>query len=192
MPRCAGLFGNARSRCANTARCRNGSIVFVSRSNTQFRRSTAAKRSQKIWRWRASFAIVTKGQISPGSILSPRQSSPHLTPGTILLKIVSPQAGPVYAGFHPGSLERQQQTELGQNPNAANDPERFLGVEMFAGSPLTDKLSGLEVEYMLALIYSHEAGKREATIGFDVEQAIRIWAFAAKRPCCSTCCQPWP
>lgn len=85
------------------------------------------------------------------------------------LKIVSPQAGPVYAGPAQGSLERQQQTELGENPNTAGDKERFLGVEMLAAPPLSDKLSGLEVEYMLALIYCHENGKREATIGFDVE-----------------------
>ena len=31
---------------------------------------------------------------------------------------------------------------------------------------MTEKLSGLKVEYALALIYSSEAGKREATIGF--------------------------
>jgi hypothetical protein len=48
---------------------------------------------------------------------------------------------------------------------------------MFAAPPLTDKLSGLEVEYLLALIYSHEAGKREATIGFDVEQGNQDLGF---------------
>jgi hypothetical protein len=93
------------------------------------------------------------------------------------LKIVSPQAGPVYAGAAQGSLLRQQQTELGENPNTAGDKERFLGVEMFASPPLSDKLSGLEVEYMLALIYCHESGKREATIGFDVEQGNQDLGF---------------
>jgi hypothetical protein len=93
------------------------------------------------------------------------------------LKIVSPQAGPVYAGAAKGSLERQQQTELGENPNTSGDTERFLGVEMFAAPPLSDKLSGLEVEYMIALIYCHESGKREATIGFDVEQGNQDLGF---------------
>ena len=93
------------------------------------------------------------------------------------LKIVSPQAGPVYAGAAQGSLERQQQTELGENPNTAGDKERFLGVEMFATPPLSDRLSGLEVEYMLALIYCHESGKREASIGFDVEQGNQDLGF---------------
>jgi hypothetical protein len=93
------------------------------------------------------------------------------------LKIVSPQAGAVYAGAAQGSLLRQQQTELGENPNTSGDKERFLGVEMFAAPPLTDKLSGLEVEYMLALIYCHESGKREVTIGFDVEQGNQDLGF---------------
>jgi hypothetical protein len=77
----------------------------------------------------------------------------------------------------PLSLERQQQTELGVNPNTAGSKERFLSVEMFAAPPLSDKLSGLEVEYMIALIYAHEAGKREATIGFDVEQGNQDLGF---------------
>jgi len=98
------------------------------------------------------------------------------------LQITSPQSGPVYAGVAPLSLERQQQTELGVNPNKAGDKERFLSVEMFAAPPMTDKLSGLEVEYAIALIYSHEAGKREATIGFDVEQGNQDLGFRGETP----------
>jgi hypothetical protein len=98
------------------------------------------------------------------------------------LRITSPQSGPVYAGAAPLSLQRQQQTELGVNPNKAGDRERFLSVEMFAVPPMTDKLSGLEVEYAIALIYSHEAGKREATIGFDVEQGNQDLGFRGEVP----------
>jgi len=98
------------------------------------------------------------------------------------LKIVSPQSGPVYAGTAALSLQRQQQTDLGVNQNKANDPERFLGVEMFTAPPMTEKLSGLEVEYAIALIYCHEAGKREATIGFDVEQGNQDLGFRGEVP----------
>ncbi|HMC10643.1 MAG TPA: CehA/McbA family metallohydrolase, partial [Pirellulaceae bacterium] len=98
------------------------------------------------------------------------------------LKVVSPQAGPVYAGAAPLSLQRQQQVELGENPNKTGDTERFLGLEMFAAPPMTDKLSGLEVEYAIALIYCHEAGKREATIGFDVEQGNQDLGFRGEVP----------
>jgi hypothetical protein len=98
------------------------------------------------------------------------------------LRIVSLQAGPVYAGVAPLSLQRQQQTELGENPNKTGDRERFLNVEMLAVPPMTDKLSGLEVEYAIALIYCHEAGKREATIGFDVEQGNQDLGFRGETP----------
>lgn len=98
------------------------------------------------------------------------------------LKIVSPQSGPVYAGVAPLSLVRQQQVELGENPNKQNDRERFLGVEMLTAPPMTEKLSGLEVEYAIALIYCHEAGKREATIGFDVEQGNQDLGFRGEVP----------
>jgi hypothetical protein len=98
------------------------------------------------------------------------------------LKIVSPQSGAVYAGAAPLSLQRQQQVELGENPNRLGDKERFLSLEMFAAPPMTDKLSGLEVEYAIALIYCHEAGKREATIGFDVEQGNQDLGFRGETP----------
>src|SRR5262245_20205195 len=98
------------------------------------------------------------------------------------LRIVSPQAGPVYAGVAALSLQRQRQTELGENQNKSNNPERFLGVEMFEAAPMTDRLSGLEVEYAIALIYCHEPGKREATIGFDVEQGNQDLGFRGEVP----------
>lgn len=82
------------------------------------------------------------------------------------LKIMSPQSGPRYSG----SGDR----------NPKDDPkiaERFLQVEMFTASPMTADLSGLRVEYAVALIYSTEAGKREATIGFDVGQGNQDLGF---------------
>ena len=53
---------------------------------------------------------------------------------------------------------------------------------MFASPPMTDRLSGLGVEYAIALIYSHESGKREATIGFDVEQGNQDLGFRGEVP----------
>lgn len=97
------------------------------------------------------------------------------------LRIISPQAGAVYAGESLGSLTRQGQTEL----KSVGDPrgrERFLHVEMFHSPPMTASLSGLAVEYALALIYSNESGKREATIGFDVEQGTQDLGFRGETP----------
>src|SRR4029077_14323062 len=73
-------------------------------------------------------------------------------------------------------------TGLGTNPNKGNDPERFMGVEMFSAPPMTENLSGLDVEYAIALVYCHEAGKREATIGFDVEQGNQDLGFRGEVP----------
>ena len=80
------------------------------------------------------------------------------------LQISSPQSGRVYSGGFAGN-----------DPKA--DKNRFLQAEMFTSPPLTDKLSGLKVEYALALLYSSEAGKREATLAFDAGQGAeaKLW-----------------
>ncbi len=89
------------------------------------------------------------------------------------LRILSPQAGTVYSG-----AGRQE-----KDPKA--DPkvvERFLQVEMFTAPPMTADLSGLGAEYAIALIYSSDAGKREATIGFDVGQGNQDLGFRGEVP----------
>ena len=85
---------------------------------------------------------------------------------SLSLRIVSPQSGPVYAGVAKLSMERERQEHLRENENVNRD-DRFLQVEMLSAPPMTRNLSGLKVEYALALIYSREAGQREAIIGFD-------------------------
>jgi len=89
------------------------------------------------------------------------------------LKISSPQSGTRYGGAGK------------QAHDPKDDPkwvDRFLQVEMFNVPPLTAELSGLGVEYAIALIYSAEAGKREATIGFDVGQGTQDLGFRAEVP----------
>jgi hypothetical protein len=89
------------------------------------------------------------------------------------LKIMSPQSGPVYSGAG------------GQARDPKADPkivERFLGLEIFTQPPMTDTLSGLKVEYAIALIYSSESGKREATIGFDIGQGNQDLGFRGETP----------
>jgi hypothetical protein len=83
-----------------------------------------------------------------------------------LLKIMSPQSGERFSGRG--------------DKNPKDDPkivERFLQVEMFTQPPMTAELSGLKVEYAIALIYSSESGKREATIGFDLGQGNQDLGF---------------
>jgi hypothetical protein len=98
------------------------------------------------------------------------------------LRISSPQSGLVVAGAADLSMKRQDQRSLteGQVPGGA--PGRFLQVEMVTSQPLTANLSGLKVEYALAMIYSSEAGRREATIGFDVGQGTQDLGFRGEMP----------
>lgn len=84
------------------------------------------------------------------------------------LEISSPQSGPVYAG--------------GGSRNPSTDKGRFLQVEMFRAAPMTANLSGLEAEYALALIYSSEAGKLEATLAFDIGQGTQDLGFRGEVP----------
>ena len=97
------------------------------------------------------------------------------------LRINSPHAGTVYSGAALGSLQRQAQTELIENENTTG-ARRFLELEMFERSPMTSQLSGLEVEYLIALIYSSESGKREATIVFDLGEGTQDLGFRSEVP----------
>src|SRR5579862_7944686 len=107
-------------------------------------------------------AILQQGGYRPVLIKvvndSPVKGTPHLT---------SPQSGPLMTGGF-------------RNPKGA--PGRFLQVELVGTPPLTPNLSGLKVEYLLALVYSSEAGKREATFAFDVGQGTQDLGFRAEAP----------
>jgi hypothetical protein len=89
------------------------------------------------------------------------------------LAVSSPQAGPVYGG--PFRNNRDPNTD----PNAT---KRFLQLEQFTSPPMAKNLSGLKVEYVLLLVYSSEAGRREATIGFDVGQGTQDLGFRGEAP----------
>ncbi len=98
---------------------------------------------------------------------------------TQALRITSPQSGPVYAGVAKLSMERERQEQLRENENVNRD-NRFLQVEMFSSPPMTSQLSGLRVEYAVALIYSSEAGQREAIFSFDLGQGNQDLGFRAE------------
>jgi hypothetical protein len=101
---------------------------------------------------------------------------------TPALEINSPQAGAAYHGTALLSMQRQEQLELLRAQKDGDAKGRFLSVEMFRDPPLTGQLSGLEVEYAVALIYSGEAGRREATIGFDLGQQNQDLGFRGETP----------
>lgn len=84
------------------------------------------------------------------------------------LRIHSPQAGPIFSGGRAGNVQA--------------DKSRFLDLEIFTKQPMTARLSGLKLEYAIALIASSEAGKREATLGFDVGQGTQDTGFRGEVP----------
>ncbi|HEY2340255.1 MAG TPA: CehA/McbA family metallohydrolase, partial [Steroidobacteraceae bacterium] len=100
---------------------------------------------------------------------------------TAALRVLSRQAGPPYAGVAKSTLERERQTALGENPNVQRE-DRFLEIDPFTAPPMTPALSGLEVEYVIAVVYSSEAGKREAVLAFDVGQGTQDLGFRAELP----------
>lgn len=97
------------------------------------------------------------------------------------LRVTSRQAGPSYAGVAKGTMERERQQHLRENENVRGE-DRFLEIEMFGSPPMMPQLSGLEVEYVIALIYSSEAGKREAVLAFDIGQGTQDLGFRAEVP----------
>ena len=101
---------------------------------------------------------------------------------TKALRITSPQSGPVTSGTADLSMRRQDQRHLKEGEVPGGAPGRFLQLEMFSAQPMTSNLSGLGIEYTLALIYSSESGKREATIGFDVGQGTQDLGFRGELP----------
>jgi hypothetical protein len=60
--------------------------------------------------------------------------------------------------------------------------DRWADVSMFDKPPLAPQLSGLELEYRIIQIYSRDAGKREASIGFNVGQGTQDIGFRADTP----------
>jgi len=106
----------------------------------------------------------------------------NLSTVTKELRISSPQAGQVYAGMSPLSAKRMQREPLREVEAKTTDTNQFLDVEMFTRPPMTPHLSGLEVEYALALLYSRDAGKREASVAFDLGGATQDLGFRAESP----------
>ncbi len=85
---------------------------------------------------------------------------------TKTLRMNSPQALPIYSG---GSRAKFKVDKLTDN----DLKNRFLDIEMVTSQQMSDKLSGLKVEYLLALIHSTQAGQREATLTLDVGQSTK-------------------
>lgn len=86
------------------------------------------------------------------------------------LKLESPNVAPIF-----------KRSTSSPNPKpdiTPNDvPQRFLDAEIYGRQPLTPRLSGLALEYRILQLYTREAGKREAKLGFNVGQGTQDIGF---------------
>ncbi len=66
-------------------------------------------------------------------------------------------------------------------------PHRFLEFQVYGNPPLKAGLSGLELEYRIVQLYSRDAGKREAMLGFNVGQGTQDIGFRSEVPILFNC-----
>jgi hypothetical protein len=88
---------------------------------------------------------------------------------TAELKATSPQAAEIYSNrAAPGTITKDM------------IPDRWLESQMFNGRPVNKTLSGLELEYRIIQLYSRDAGKRQATLSFNVGQGTQDVGFRSE------------
>jgi len=107
------------------------------------------------------------------AVRGPAASELRADRDTIVLIKVHNEAGVTQALAVSGP----QLWEEGKPPDG-----RWLQVAVVAPEPLRRKLSGQRVEYVLLRLRPHEAGKREATLKFDVGQGTQDLGFRAEVP----------
>ncbi|MGQ0637470.1 MAG: CehA/McbA family metallohydrolase [Planctomycetaceae bacterium] len=69
----------------------------------------------------------------------------------------------------------------------ADLPNRWLDATMFTSQPLKPTLSGLALEYRIIQLFSRDAGKREASLGFNVGQGTQDLGFRNAVPVLFNC-----
>ncbi|MBO0797661.1 MAG: CehA/McbA family metallohydrolase, partial [Blastocatellia bacterium] len=89
---------------------------------------------------------------------------------TAELKVESPNALPVFGAPSGNPRPERSISKL----EVAN---RWLDLSLFAKPPFKPQLSGLGLEYRIIQLYSRDAGKREARLGFNVGQGTQDIGF---------------
>ncbi|MBV8895838.1 MAG: CehA/McbA family metallohydrolase [Acidobacteriaceae bacterium] len=89
---------------------------------------------------------------------------------TARLQVKSPNALPVYIGSD-GSAEPPQQI------SPADIRDRWVSLDLYDKDPMSERLSGLPLEYRILAIYSRDGGQRSADISFDVGQGTQDIGF---------------
>ena len=103
---------------------------------------------------------------------------------TAELKLESENLLPVYQRGK-GARERPMTAE--SLVTRAQLPDRFLDASFFNRQPLIPTLSGLELEYRILQLFSRDAGRREAQLGFHVGQGTQDLGFRSVTPILFRC-----
>ena len=111
---------------------------------------------------------------------------------TAELQVESPNAAPLYTRSSGtpdpfGKVDPRKAKRRANVVQPADVIHRFLDIAMYNSPPLRKTLSGLELEYRIVQIYSRDAGKREATISFNVGQGTQDIGFRNEVPILFTC-----
>jgi hypothetical protein len=86
------------------------------------------------------------------------------------LSVESPNSGPVY-------IRSDGSPEPPATLTSAEARERWADISLYDKNPLSERLSGLGLEYRILQIYSHERGQRSAKISFNVGQGTQDIGF---------------
>ena len=100
------------------------------------------------------------------------------------LRAMSPNNAPMYA---KGTGERQRPMTDEKLVTPDELPSRFFEIEMVNRQPLKPRLSGLLLEYRIIQLFSRDAGRREATIAFNVGQGTQDLGFRDSVPILFQC-----
>jgi hypothetical protein len=89
---------------------------------------------------------------------------------TAKLEAESPNALPVY-------VQSDGSPEPPKKLSPADVPDRWMDGELYDKDPISERLSGLPLEYRLLEIYSRDQGQRSAKISFNVGQGTQDIGF---------------
>lgn len=99
---------------------------------------------------------------------------------TATMRCTSPQALPMMVA---SSSKSKPESRI----SPAESERRWLDIALLNGEPLRASLSGLGLEYRVVQLYARDAGKREATLQFDVGQGTQDLGFRNELPLLFDC-----
>ncbi len=89
--------------------------------------------------------------------------------------VLQPESSNALPLLHKSTSAHRMKEENRLTPGEIDD--HFLDLSIYAGRPLSDRLSGLAVEYFLLQLYSKDAGQREVNLSFNVGQGTQDIGF---------------